>query len=363
MDITVPDLSDEPLSTRMNYPGEWWNIDQDELRKEREDELEETLRDADVVGVVDSDADGLGCEVVLREAHEDKNVVVIQGRGGEYGFRTPNVLSFVGEHTDEETEVVVADLAPDAQFSSYLAGLATIDGEINIYDHHDWEWFVEMSIQGVVDDVVVGDDQCAAQLVQEHQYPEADEQMLEFLEVTADHDLWIKEDERSDHLSTLAFAMDREKYVEAARTYGADMLGESDELRNIYNESEEEAEARANIAIDRAEWDEFGNFTVAMTYGGCHQSRVGDSLLNEGADIAVIIQPTLKASFRSTEDADVSAELARSLGGGGHPTAAGAKLYHHLSVPDDTTKFEYVWNEEGEPALGFIKKFLRRELE
>lgn len=363
MNITVPDLSDEPLSTQMDFPGQWWNIDRDEIREERLDELRETLPNADVVGVVDSDADGLGCEVVLREAYEGQNVVVIQGRGGEYGFDMPSTLSLLGDYTTGDTEVVVADLAPDAQFSSFLAGLATIDGNVGVYDHHEWEWFVKESIRGVVDEVVVsGEEKCAAQVVQEHHYPEADEQMMEFLEVTADHDLWIKEDERSDHLSTLAFAMDREEYVEAARKYGADMLEESDELRTIYEESEEEAEARAEIAVNRAEWKEIGNYDVAMTYGSAHQSRVGDTLLNEGADLAVIVKPTLKVSFRSTEDADISSTLARGLGGGGHPTAAGAKLYHHIPEPEHTTKFEHLWENDGEPALNFMEEYLTHEL-
>lgn len=359
MNATVPDLSDEPLSVRMNYPdAEWWNTDQNEIREGRMDELRSSLPKADVVGVVDSDSDGLACEVVLREAYPDQNVEVIQGRGGEYGFNLPNVLSFVGDYTNSNTRVVVADLAPDAQFSSFLAGLSTIDGDIHIYDHHDWEWFVRESISGVTENIVVGDDKCAAQIVQENEYPEADDQMKEFLEVTADHDLWRKNDERSDHLSTLSFRLDRSDYIDAARTHGADMVEADDGLRDTYVESENEAENRKDIAVERAEWNDYGGYNVAITYGDCHQSRVGDELLNQGADIAVVIQPTLKVSFRSTEDADVSAELARGLGGGGHPTAAGAKLYSHVDVPAEANKFEYVWDMEGEPALEMVKEYL-----
>lgn len=360
MNATVPDLSDEPLSVRMNYPGLWWNTDQSELREERKDELRSTLPKADVVGVVDSDSDGLACEVVLREAYPDSNIVVIHGRGGEYGFNLPDTFSLVGDYTTSDTRVVVADLAPDAQFSSFLAGLSKVSGDIHIYDHHDWEWFVRESISGVTDNIVVGDDKCAAQIVQENEYPDADAQMLEFLDVTADHDLWRKNDERSDHLSTLSFRLDRADYVDAARTHGADMVEASDDLRETYVESEKEAENRKDIAVERAEWNDYDGYTVAMTYGDCHQSRVGDELLNQGADVAAIIQPTLKLSFRSTEDADISAELARGLNGNGHPTAAGAKLYNHVDVPSEVNTFEYVWESEGQPALDTVREYLTR---
>jgi oligoribonuclease NrnB/cAMP/cGMP phosphodiesterase (DHH superfamily) len=345
----------------MNYPdGEWWNTDQSERRENRKDELRSLLPKADVVGVVDSDSDGLACEVVLREAYPDSNVVVIHGRGGEYGFNLPDTFSLVGDYTDSDTRVVVADLAPDSQFSSFLAGLSKVSGDIHIYDHHDWEWFVRESISGMTENIVVGDDKCAAQIVQENEHPVADAQLMEFLEVTADHDLWRKNDERSDHLSTLSFRLDREDYVEAARTHGADMVEADDKLREVYVESEKEAENRKDIAVERAEWEDYNGYNVAMTYGDCHQSRVGDELLNQGADIAVVVQPTLKLSFRSTEDADVSAELARGLGGGGHPTAAGAKLYSHVDVPAEANKFEYVWETDGQPALSTVAEYLSR---
>lgn len=361
MNATVPDLSDEPLSVQMDYPDrEFWNTDQDEMREKRKAELREELPEADVVGVVDSDSDGLACEVVLREAYSDQNVTVIHGRGGEYGFNLPNVLSLVGNNTDSETRVVVADLAPDSQFSSFLAGLSTIEGDVHIYDHHEWDWFVRESIEGVAENLIVGDDKCAAQIVQDYEYPEADEQLVEFLEVTADHDLWRKEDERSDHLSTLSFRLDRTDYVDAARMHGADMVEANDELRETYVSSEREAENCKEIAVDRAEWDTYNGYNVAVTYGDCHNSRVGDELLNQGADIAVIIQPTLTVSFRSTEEADVSAELAKELGGGGHPTAAGASLYNHVDVPSDVNKFDYVWENGGDPARETINSYLSR---
>lgn len=360
-DLTVPDLTGEPLEVRMNYP-EWLNEDQDELREQRKEELKELLPDADIVGVVDTDSDGLACEVVIEEAFSDQNTVVVQGDGGKYGFDLPTMLQFVGDNTTEDTDVIIADLAPDEKFSSFVAGVCTIPGSVRIFDHHDWDWFVEESMSAVTDELHMGDDKCAAQVLQEEILPNPSETIKDFLTVTADNDLWIKEDPRSDHLSTLSFALDKEDYVEYAREYGADMVAESEEVADIYNETVEESERRIELACERAETITVGDMTVSLTYGDCYHSQVGENLLQDGADLAVIIKPMLKISFRSADDYPICSELAKSLGGGGHEHAAGANIYNRVQVSDDVNKLEHTWDTEGEQALEYMKGFLRDNL-
>lgn len=357
-EATVPDLSDEPLEIRAQYPDrERWNTDRSELVEARKNELADALPDADVVGVVDSDSDGLACEVVLNEAYPDSEVVVIQGRGGKYGFDIEDSLSLVADHASEDATVVIADIAPDAEFSGYMAAVNDIDGEVHIYDHHDWEWYTKESLKSVTDHLVVDTDKCAAQVVQQELLPDADAHLQEFLEVTADHDLWKKEDERSDQLATLAYELERDEYVDAARTHGANMVEADDQIRKRYEAAEREQERRTQIAVDNAEWHTIHGYEVAITYLDCNQSEVGNQLIENGADIAVITKPTLSLSFRSAEDVPLSAELARRLGGGGHPSAAGANLYGEIDAD-----FSDLWESGGRPALDYMENFLRTTL-
>lgn len=383
MSATVPEtVLDAPLEIQGNFPGLWWNTDRREARNGRVEELKEELPNADAVGIVDTDSDGLACEVVLNAKYE--NPVVIQANGGDYAISLSHALEIAGEHTPSDVPVIVADLSPDSAFSGMLAGLAKIESPVHVYDHHDWKWSAETSIRNVVEELVIGDDKCAAQVLQEEEYPEADSRLREFLDVTADHDLWRKEDERSDHLSTLAFQLDREEYVENALEYGANMVRESKELQGVYGESERQANERANMAIDRAEWHSINGVEVAVTYFDCHQSRVGDALLEQGADLAVIVQPTLSLSFRSTEEFGRCAELARGLQGGGHPTAAGAGLYHSIEMPetlsaedlyieevdesvedlnvDRMNAFDYAWRTGGVPCMEFVVEYLHEKI-
>lgn len=365
------------------FPGLWWNKDRSYERSKRVSELKNKIPESDAVAIVDSDADGRACEVVIREKFDSPTVIV--ANGNRFGIYLTHALNIVAEYADRDSHVYIADLSPDSTFSSFLAPLARIDAEITVYDHHDWKWNAVTSVESVVDSVVLDDDYCAAQILQKNLYPEADDQLVEFLSVTADHDLWIKEDMRSNHLSTLSFQLSRDEYVEYAREFGADMVEKSSKLSYIYEKSERIAEKKSELAVKNADWIETNNNTVALTYFDCHQSRTGEYLIDEGADLAVIVQPTLGVSFRSTQEFGRCAEIARSLGGGGHEDSAGANLYKHLDVEmdarphrltvdeigetkdqvskNDMSIHEYIWRTEGKDALDFIKSHIRCELD
>lgn len=381
MSSKVPEAyTDAPVETQGLFPGLWWNHDRYEAREERVAELKEQIPQSDAIGIVDTDADGLACEVVLRSRYD--NPTVIQANGGSYAISLTHALDIVAENAPTDIPVILADLSPDTTFSGLKAGLAKVDSPLFVYDHHDWEWTAKTSIECVVEELVIDDDKCAAQIVLDEQHSKADEQLREFVDVTADHDLWIKEDERSDHLSTLSFQLSRDEYIDAAFEYGANMVRDSKELQGVYGESERQAQERARIAVDKAEWHDINGETVAVTYFDAHQSRVGEQLIDQGADLAVIIQPTLGISFRSTEEFGRCADLARGLGGGGHADSAGAGIYSLIDMPDvlddeelavsefgedmidteDVWVREYVWRTEGRPAIDAMVQYLEDQV-
>lgn len=384
MSSTVPEsIEQAPIEIQGSYPGLWWNEDREESKWNRIDELEEDIGQSDVVAIVDSDADGRACEAVIREKYDD--AVVIAANGSEYGISFTHALNIVSENVTD-TPVIVADLSPDSEFSSFLASVSKVDSDVMVYDHHDWNWTAKTSIENAVDELAIDEDLCAAQVLQRNIYPNASEDMKEFLQVTADHDLWLKEDDRSDHLSTLSFELPRREYVEYALEYGADMIENSDRLRKIYEESEKESEKMAKLAIEQSEVLTVGDTKVAVTYFGCHQSRVGDMLIEDyEVDLAVIIQPTASVSFRSTEEFGRCSELARGLGGGGHNDAAGANVYNQFdfnpttvskeqvyvpSIDEDKSdielnnmsKMQYMWRTQGKPVVESMKSYINAEL-
>lgn len=365
-----------PPEVKGQFPGEYWNTDTREATRQRVAEIRENIGSADAIGIVDSDLDGLGCEVVLNIAYD--NPVIVQGRGGKYQVSMEQMLDIVAESSNNSAPVIIADLSPDSTFSGLLAKIATIDNPVRYYDHHKWNWEAKESFK-VVDNLVINKDLSAAQIVLQEELDNPDEKYVEFTDVVADHDLWKKEDGRSDYLSTLAFEVDRDVFVKNAKKYGANMHLNPD-LRERYEEQESRTEQYAELAVEMASWFHISEYNVAITYFDCHASRVGDMLIQNGADIAVIIQPTLSVSFRSDDTFTACDELADGLDGGGHEQAAGASLYHHVDTseydseelyipeiddeePDVDDKFEITWRTAGTDAKSFMRQYLERTLD
>ncbi|MDY7082256.1 MAG: recombinase RecJ, partial [Halobacteria archaeon] len=152
-----------------------------------------------------------------------------------------------------------------------------------------------------------------------HDFDEDDETLVK---VTRDQDLWIKKDPRSDDIADLSVYLDADEYVETLLEHGVE-LGE--EQSEFLREKRVEKDDLIDLAVERAEFDEIEGVTVAHTYGRCSQNEVSEALRQEGADAVVVAKPEGGMSLRGSDGFERCHEVARRLGGGGHPKAAGCK--------------------------------------
>jgi oligoribonuclease NrnB/cAMP/cGMP phosphodiesterase (DHH superfamily) len=372
-----PNLENAPLSVEMLYPGDYWDQDYSEEKRKERVAAETAFQGADVCGVVDADADGLGCEVLLREAFEDASVGVVQA-GHRKDMGMTEAVEMAAEHARSDASVVVADLCPDeSEVADFATALASFD-DVVVLDHHDWSAEAISAIEGV-GRFVHDSTRCATQLVRDEFFTSPPAHLDEFADVTADHDLWIKNDPRSDDLSDLQFWGDDDEYVAAARDFGAD-IAEDEDVQAFLKENRWEKQERIRLAVEGAdedvsheewpavqtgaEWVEVefdstevavdrewyedhiqmgpaeeivadggdrvmmeidGPLSVAFLYGEMYASGAGQAAQDAGADVAVIVPPYNKASLRTREETPIGAAVAQELGGGGHPPAAGAK--------------------------------------
>lgn len=356
MELEEPNRTEMSLEEEMNYPGEWWYSDQTEARENRIAELKRKFSTSSVVGIVDSDADGLASEAIIREKYGD-DAAVIQGRGNSYQISLGEALMLIRDYGTNVEKVIVADISPGETFSGFLGSLGYVsDKEIEIYDHHEWSDEAYVSIGAIADNIVVDHSSCSAKILQENILPDCREELREFIILTDDHDRWVKDDERSGQLSTLSFALDRDEYVSAAQEYGIGML---DEYREELEEQAEITQKRVEIAKDRAVWTEINGYTVALTYGDCYQSDVGNDLIEEGADIVAIIQPRLKLSIRASDETPVAEEICSQFDGGGHDTAAGVtSIYHQVNTPEGVNAYDHTHENEGQPAIDAVERMI-----
>ncbi|OAQ52221.1 hypothetical protein HTG_11410 [Natrinema mahii] len=385
---------DLPLSRKSVLPGTGFFLPDDLEEDLEEEQAAAALEGAEVAVVADPDADGLACVALLREAYDDvRNVPEPdEGEGDEDATTddgaepvadatddideadlavageaddplaepepTPHgvallpasphdvedALARVAEYGDEGIDLYVCDLAPDKYEyveSELDAALETAD-RVSWYDHHQWGDDVAAAVREAGVDLVIGDseEECSADVVYRSLEYEFDPMYEELAAVTRDHDLWLREDPRSDDLADYAYWTDPAEYVEVVREYGADLPAW---VEDYIAERRVEKEALIDRAVGRAEYREIGGYTVGVTYGRCSQNEVAEAMREAGADASVIVKPAGSASIRGTDAFDRCHEVAGKVNGGGHPKAAGCKP----DIYDDMLDYANHWTTRG----------------
>lgn len=403
MEDELIDSSRLSLSRKSQLPGAGFFYP-DSLDEDRSEErVKEAVEDAAVVVVADTDADGLGCVALLREAYdaaldvapfeeeiaervermeseapadaEDAGVEDDPDADEEEEAETPrsavalvgsgpysleDELDAVATYAPEGVEVFVCDLCPDKYeyVDEELDRLVDTASAVRWFDHHQWKDDVAAAVRDAGVDLVVGesDEECSADVTLRSLDHEFDDRFDELAEVTRDHDLWIREDSRSDDLADYAYWANAEEYVAVVGTYGADLpelVTRFVELRRV------EKEQLIGRAVSRAELKTVGPWTVGVTYGRCSQNEVAEALRERGADAAVVVKPAGSASIRGTEGFELCHEVAGQVNGGGHPKAAGCKP----DIYDDMLDYAHHWTTQGSAAKRVILAAFERVAE
>jgi oligoribonuclease NrnB/cAMP/cGMP phosphodiesterase (DHH superfamily) len=396
MEDELIDSSRLSLSRKSQLPGAGFFYP-DSLDEERAaEQVREAVEDADAVVVADTDADGLGCVALVREAYgaaldvatfeadveervetwdelptddedaaeetddEDdrpRSSVALVGAGP---YSLDDALERVAEYAPAGVDVYVCDLCPDRYewVEDELAALLETAGPVRWFDHHQWSDETAAAVREAGVDLVVGesDEECTTDVALRSLDYDFDDRFAELAAVTRDHDLWLKEDPRSDDLADYAHWAGSEEYVAIVGEYGPDLpesVMEFVELRRV------EKRNLVEEAVDRAELKTVGPWTVGVTYGRCSQNEVAEALRERGADAAVIVKPAGSASIRGTEDFERAHEVAGQVNGGGHPKAAGCKP----DIYDDMLDYAHHWTTQGQAAKRVILAAFERVAE
>jgi oligoribonuclease NrnB/cAMP/cGMP phosphodiesterase (DHH superfamily) len=370
MDDDLIDDDGLSLSRKSRLPGAGFFYP-DSLDEEYADRrAREAIEGAEVVVVADGDADGLGCVALLREVYdaaldvapfeaalaarvdpglEDDDEDDEDREESPVGLVTasphslPDALDRVAEYADPGVDVYVCDLCPDdAAVVDTVDSVVDRADAVRWFDHHQWDDDVAAAVREAGVDLVVGesDEECTADVALRSLDAAFPDHLEALAAVTRDHDLWIKEDARSDDLADYAHWASAEEYVTVVGRYGPDL---PDPVVDYLDHRRVEKERLIEAAVDRAELRSVGPWTVGVTYGRCSQNEVAETLRERGADAAVIVKPAGSASIRGSEGFERCHEVAAQVNGGGHPRAAGCKP----DIYDDMLDYAHHWSSEG----------------
>jgi oligoribonuclease NrnB/cAMP/cGMP phosphodiesterase (DHH superfamily) len=347
----------------------------------------EAVADAEAVVVADRDADGLACAALVRAAHDaavdavaaedalaerladganagtddgdtlPDSAVALVGAGP---YNLGETLDRVARFAPAGVEAFVCDLCPDddADVAESLPALVERAESVRWFDHHQWGDEVAASVRAAGVDLVVGasDQECSADVTLrslDHEFPA---HLRDLVAVTRDHDLWVKEDPRSDDLADYAHWADDEAYLAVVGEHGPDL---PETVQDYLAERRVEKDALVDAAVDRATTHEVGPWTVATTYGRCSQNEAAEALREAGADAAVVVKPAGSASLRGSETFARCHEVAALVNGGGHPKASGCKP----DIYDDMLDYAAHWTSEGRAARRVILAAFERVAE
>jgi oligoribonuclease NrnB/cAMP/cGMP phosphodiesterase (DHH superfamily) len=345
-------IDDDRLSIgrKSVLPGEGFFIPDSYEEEQAEAEAAETLKDAGVIVIADPDADGLACTALIREAHGEGALLP----AGPHELT--EALEWTAEYADPDATVFICDLCPDRESDiAPLDSLVDTVERVVWFDHHQWPDDLADDVDAAGVERTVGDSEevCTADVALSELDYDFDEQWADLAAVTRDHDLWIRDDSRSDDLADLSYWSEPEEYIEAVHEHGPDL---SPEFHEFLEEKRVEKEALIEKAVDRAELRDVGEWTVGVTYGRCSQNEVAEALREQGADAAVIVKPAGSASIRGTDSFERAHEVAQQVNGGGHPKAAGCKP----DIYDDMMDYAHHWTTQGAVAKQAIVDAFRR---
>jgi oligoribonuclease NrnB/cAMP/cGMP phosphodiesterase (DHH superfamily) len=350
MDDWLIDDDRLPVERKSVLPGEGFFRPDSFEREQAEREVAAALADAGTVVVADPDADGLACTALVRRVRGGAALVP----AGPHEIR--DAVAWTAEYADPGADVFVCDLCPDSpEDVADLGALVARVGSVAWYDHHQWDPDLAARVREAGVDLVVGpsEEVCSADVALEELGHDFADRYAELAAVTRDHDLWIREDDRSDDLADYAYWADPGEYVETVLEHGPDL---PPAVREFLAEQRVEKEALIEKAVERAQLREVGPWTVGVTYGRCSQNEVAEALRERGADASVIVKPAGSASLRGTETFERCHEVARRVNGGGHPRAAGCKP----DVYDDMLDYAHHWTTQGAVAKQAIVDAFRR---
>ncbi|MFB6251579.1 MAG: DHH family phosphoesterase [Halobellus sp.] len=386
MEDELIDTAGLSISRKSQLPGTGFfypdSLDEDRV----EERVAEAVDGAEAVVIADTDADGLGCVALIREMYDatiewatfeadveervdrwerdapadddadvteeeedrPRSTVALVGAGP---YSLDEALENVAEHAPAGIDLYVCDLCPDeyAWIEDELAAVDAVADSIVWYDHHQWSDETAERVRETGVDLVVGesDEECSTDVTLRSLDYDFAEQWAELAAVTRDHDLWQKEDPRSDDLADYAYWTDPEEYVAVVGAFGVDLppiVEQYIEHRRV------EKEKLIDAAVSRAELKRIGPWTVGVTYGRCSQNEVAEALREKGADGAVVVKPAGSASIRGSEGFERAHEVAGRVNGGGHPRAAGCKP----DIYDDMLDYAHHWTTQGATAKRVI---------
>ena len=220
--------------------------------------------------------------------------------------------------------LIIADLSVSEEVAEYL----NFRGNVYLLDHHKTALKLSKYNWCTIDEK---NEKCGSMLLynfvtRNASNPFSVVKLKELVTLADDHDRWIKQYPKTEDLKYLHDFLKQQKFVKRFINDPRVVLS-SIEAEFIEHEKDQEKEYIDEVVSKAVFVDNLVDgklYKIAYALCGNYQSNVGHQLLNDGADLAVLIDKE-KVSLRSNDRVDCSVIAELNLGGG-HRGASGVRL-------------------------------------
>lgn len=277
--------------------------------------------------ITHTDLDGVGCEIIFREAFGDENVKVTTA---DYGDVDEKVLDELKE-LDSDDMLFITDLNIKKETAEIVNDYAKTF-KIMLIDHHktsthlvDYPWCI----------VNINNTACGTKMFKEFLEDGGYDLSFynDFARIVDDYDRWIHLYPHSKKHNDLYYLIGREDYVDRMlsqpnidlNTIEMSLLDVEQNRKERYMKSL--LDKVNSVLIEYYEDDKFKYINLPYVFAEQYTSELGNYILQniEIPVIAIINMKNNKVSFRSQKYFDCSI-IAKYYGGGGHPQASGFEL-------------------------------------
>jgi oligoribonuclease NrnB/cAMP/cGMP phosphodiesterase (DHH superfamily) len=261
--------------------------------------------------VTHNDFDGITCAVLFKATWPDGKV---------YITNYDEVDRVIREACKEPGILFITDISPQ---SEDVARLLAARGRVQLFDHHKTALWLSIYPYACIDT-----EMCGARLFYEFHRPACPvmDDYAELVWHANDYDLWRHESPHSAVLNRLLHVLGHEKFIERfLQNPTVKLTGQEQYLMDIEAGREQRY---IDEAVKTAVVYNSLTPSCAIVFAEQYISQVGHKLLETyPVDVAVIVNVQKNTvSLRSRDKGVDVSEIAKALGGGGHPTAAGFML-------------------------------------
>lgn len=356
------------------------------------EDVDQRISNADMVVLTDGDADGIAAASLVDYVYEGLNVEAIPVGPHRPMVWESQALDALKHHGRDDMTVYFLDTCLSDSKSWAVEKLGYLPDEMTVrfFDHHEWpneerREFIESNTSHCeIDTEMDGrtwtingeevDERCTTQMIYDYfvrNNIDFSDEIKDRVKAIAAGDLWLRQDDGEggkefvhDKTSTLVdgleYITDRNPEERAEEPwYGYQ------EWSNAFTENTEISETTipalaesyrtqidelVDFVYDNSEEflsvKEVGDMKFASVYSDTSPNEIATRLRQDGFDGVAILRPSLRVSFRGTDNFQVCDKIANKLGGGGHKQASGAGLTDLRDERIDKQDYKENYGEE-----------------